>query len=63
MATVERVYAHFANSEKRLTSNAEKAAVITREIGELETLAGRLREDAGAFKKGGQGKPNLPGKR
>jgi len=64
MTTVERVFAHFANSEKRLTSNAEKAAVITREIDELEALAGRLRELAGAFKgAGGEAKKPFPGKR
>lgn len=49
MATVERVFAHFATSEQRLNKNAEKAAVITGEIGELEALAGRLRQLAEAF--------------
>jgi methyl-accepting chemotaxis protein len=50
MATAQRIFSHFASSEKRLSSNAEKAAVILQEISQLEKLAGLLRELAGAFK-------------
>jgi len=41
----------------RLSSNAEKAAVILKEIAQLEKLAGLLREQAGAFKQQGKGGP------
>ncbi len=51
MTTAQRVFSHFASSEKRLSSNAERADVITGEIAELEELAGLLRELAGTFKK------------
>jgi methyl-accepting chemotaxis protein len=49
LTTAQRVYSHFATSEKRLSSNAEKAAVILQEIAQLENLAGLLRERASAF--------------
>jgi methyl-accepting chemotaxis protein len=50
MATAQRIFSHFASSEKRLSSNAEKAAVILQEIAQLEKLTGLLREQAGTFK-------------
>jgi methyl-accepting chemotaxis protein len=50
LVTAQRVFSHFATSEKRLSSNAEKAAVILQEIAQLEKLAGLLRERASAFK-------------
>lgn len=54
LSTVQRVFGHFATSEKRLSSNVERAEVILREIAQLENLAGQLREQAGAFRQAGQ---------
>jgi methyl-accepting chemotaxis protein len=54
LATAQRVFSHFASSEKRLSSNAAKAAVILQEIAQLEKLAVLLREHAGAFQQQGK---------
>jgi methyl-accepting chemotaxis protein len=54
LATAQRVFSHFASSEKRLSSNAAKAEVILQEIARLEKLAGLLREQAGAFQQQGK---------
>lgn len=59
MATAQRIFSHFATSEKRLSGNAEKAAVILQEITQLEKLAGLLRELAGAFKQQEGARPPL----
>jgi len=45
----ERVFAHFATSEKRLRSNAERSGTIGEEIAEMEVLTARLRELAQHF--------------
>jgi methyl-accepting chemotaxis protein len=55
MTTVEKVFSHFASSEKRLTRNAEKADILAREIRELEVLADRLRKLAAGFQGPDQG--------
>jgi methyl-accepting chemotaxis protein len=57
MTTAQRVFDHFAVSERRLQGNAEKAAIITREIADLEVLAGRLRELAETFTRRGNTAP------
>jgi methyl-accepting chemotaxis protein len=60
MATAQRIFSHFASSEKRLSSNAEKAAVILQEIAQLEKLAALLRDLAGAFNQQGKETHRLP---
>ncbi|BCR03272.1 methyl-accepting chemotaxis protein [Desulfuromonas versatilis] len=49
METADKVFAHFANSERRLQKNAEKSASIMDNIHELEHLSERLRDLAGTF--------------
>lgn len=50
MATVKKVYDHFASSETRLQKNAERAEGIRNDLSAMETLAKRLREMAANFK-------------
>jgi len=57
METAQRVFSHFASSEKRLSNNAEKTAALLQEISQLEKLAGVLREQAGAFQQQGKSIP------
>jgi methyl-accepting chemotaxis protein len=52
METVEKIFAHFGRSEKRLSGNAEKSRIIIDEINALETLAEQLRELASCFQGG-----------
>ncbi|PLX82652.1 MAG: hypothetical protein C0617_13470 [Desulfuromonas sp.] len=49
MATSQRVFAHFATSQNRLTTNTQKATLLTREVAALESLTGTLRQQAGKF--------------
>jgi len=49
--TAQNVFAHFLTSEKRLRKNAERAKTTLETIANLETLADRLRDLAGNFKK------------
>ncbi len=49
METAEKVFAHFATSEKRLHKNAEKISLINQKITDLETLAEELKTLAGSF--------------
>ena len=51
MATVKKVYDHFASSETRLQKNAERAEGIRHDLSAMETLAKRLREMAANLKK------------
>jgi len=50
--TAQDVFAHFSTSEQRLRKNAERAKTTLETIASLETLADRLRDLAGNFKKG-----------
>lgn len=52
METVEKIFAHFGRSEKRLSGNAEKSRIIIDEINALETLAEQLHELASCFQGG-----------
>ena len=52
METVEKIFAHFGRSEKRLSGNAEKSRIIIDEINALETLAQQLLELASCFQGG-----------
>jgi methyl-accepting chemotaxis protein len=61
MATVERAFSHFATSEQRLTKNSEKAAILSREIGELESLTERLRKLAVGFGRQGDDTSSVSG--
>jgi methyl-accepting chemotaxis protein len=50
MATVKKVFDHFATSETRLQKNAEKADGIRNDLNAMEALAKRLREMAANFR-------------
>ncbi|MDO3378416.1 methyl-accepting chemotaxis protein [Geoalkalibacter halelectricus] len=51
MEAAKRVASHFAKSEKRLRSNAEKAEQVIRGISEMERLTGALRALAEDFRR------------
>jgi methyl-accepting chemotaxis protein len=54
LETSQRVFSHFAVSEQRLTKNAERASVISREIVQLEQLAERLKEQTLSYENRGR---------
>jgi methyl-accepting chemotaxis protein len=60
MATAQRVFGHFAASEQRLQGNAERSAVITAKIAELEVLAGSLRTLIETFEQPRGGRAAVP---
>jgi methyl-accepting chemotaxis protein len=60
LETSQRVFSHFAVSEQRLKKNADKAAIIIREIAQLELLTEKLKDQAVSYENRGSAKEPVP---